>query len=231
MMFNAGGRAVPLQIIKRAGVRRMNLRVDTRQVAVRLTLPRFAPLGPAMRWVEEKRGWIEAQLDRIPDVEAIAPGMCIPLGDEELTLDWSPAYRRAPERTPGVLRIGGPVETLGPRLLRWLKQEALIRLKEETMLAAARASVVVTAAQVGDPRSRWGSCSYSGVIRYSWRLILAPDFVLKATVAHEVAHRIHMDHSPAFHAKVAEIYGADPKAARLWLRANGVKLHSFGRSY
>jgi predicted metal-dependent hydrolase len=99
------------------------------------------------------------------------------------------------------------------------------------MLAAGRANVAVTAVQVGDPRSRWGSCSYSGTIRYSWRLILAPDFVMRATVAHEVAHRVHMDHSPAFHAKVAEIYGADPKPARLWLRANGAKLHGFGRIY
>jgi predicted metal-dependent hydrolase len=81
---------------------------------------------------------------------------------------------------------------------------------------------------VGDPLSRWGSCSSSGGIRYSWRLILAPDWVRRATVAHEVAHRVHMNHSPAFHALVADLLGADPKPARSWLRSNGPLLHRIG---
>ena len=83
---------------------------------------------------------------------------------------------------------------------------------------------------VGDPLSRWGSCSSSGAIRYSWRLILAPDFVRRATVAHEVAHRVHMNHGPAFHALVETLFEADPKPARLWLRREGARLHRFGRA-
>ena len=80
---------------------------------------------------------------------------------------------------------------------------------------------------VGDPRSRWGSCASSGAIRYSWRLILAPPDVRRATVAHELAHLLHMDHSAAFHAAHARILGADPRPARAWLRANGAGLHRY----
>ncbi|HVJ02987.1 MAG TPA: M48 family metallopeptidase, partial [Sphingomonas sp.] len=82
---------------------------------------------------------------------------------------------------------------------------------------------------IGDPRGRWGSCASSGAIRYSWRLILAPQHVRRATVAHEVAHRIHMNHSPAFHRLVALLYEADPTPAREWLRRNGAMLHRVGR--
>ena len=76
--------------------------------------------------------------------------------------------------------------------------------------------------------SRWGSCASTGTIRYSWRLILAPAFVRRATVAHEVAHLVHMNHAPAFHALVAEILGSDPRPARAWLRREGAALHRFG---
>jgi predicted metal-dependent hydrolase len=82
---------------------------------------------------------------------------------------------------------------------------------------------------VGDTLSRWGSCSSSGAIRYSWRLILAPPEVRRATAAHEVAHRVHMNHSPAFHGLVAELFGADPKPQRDWLRREGAGLHRLGR--
>lgn len=229
IVFGDTGRPVPLLIVRKARVRRMNLRIDTAKAVVRLTLPRFAPLGPALRWVEEKRGWVEAQLGRLPEGSPIRSGSTVPFGDQTLTLDWAPTHSRMPKVVGDRLMVGGPEPGLAERVMRWLRKEALARLASETRLAAARAGVSVERVGVGDPASRWGSCSASGAIRYSWRLILAPDFVLRATVAHEVAHRIHMNHSPAFHAKVAEIFGEDPKPARLWLRRNGPELHGFGR--
>jgi len=83
---------------------------------------------------------------------------------------------------------------------------------------------------IGDPKGRWGSCASSGAIRYSWRLILAPGWVRRATVAHEVAHRVHMNHAPVFHALVAELLEDHPTPARAWLRTHGAALHWFGRS-
>ena len=83
---------------------------------------------------------------------------------------------------------------------------------------------------VGDARSRWGSCSTGGDIRYSWRLILAPPEVRRATVAHEVAHRLHMNHGPDFHAAVAHLFGRDPAPERRWLREHGAALHAIGRA-
>jgi predicted metal-dependent hydrolase len=89
--------------------------------------------------------------------------------------------------------------------------------------------VTVGRVSIGDPRARWGSCSASGDIRYSWRLILAPKEVREATVAHEVAHRLHMDHSPAFHAAVVKLLGRDPAPENRWLRAHGAALYWLGR--
>ena len=109
---------------------------------------------------------------------------------------------------------------------RWLKREALRLLSAETAEFAAKAGVRVTRVGIGDPRSRWGSCAASGAIRYSWRLILAPAEIRRATVAHEVAHLRHLDHSPEFHAFHAELYGGETRSARRWLRMHGPALHA-----
>ena len=133
-------------------------------------------------------------------------------------------------REDGRLLAQGPAETLARRVELWLRREALRVLSEETAEFAAKAGVTVAQVAVGDPRGRWGSCAGTGVIRYSWRLILAPGFVRRATVAHEVAHRVHMNHGPAFHALDRELLGTDPAPARAWLRSHGAGLHWFGRS-
>ena len=80
---------------------------------------------------------------------------------------------------------------------------------------------------VGDPRSRWGSCTHDGDLRYSWRLVMAPNHVRRATVAHEVAHLRHMDHGAGFHALVDELHDGDVAAARGWLRREGRGLHRY----
>src|SRR5205814_1184509 len=112
------------------------------------------------------------------------------------------------------LVCGGPLEGLSRRIETWLKRRALAVLSEETAHYAALAAVTVSRVSVADPKSRWGSCASSGAIRYSWRLILMPPHVRRATVAHEVAHRLEMNHSPAFHAAVRRLFGEDPAPAR-----------------
>jgi predicted metal-dependent hydrolase len=116
------------------------------------------------------------------------------------------------------------------RLLRWLRASAKDILEADTREIAATQSITIASVSVGDPKARWGSCTSSGDIRYSWRLILAPAYVRRATVAHEVAHRIHMDHSRAFHRLAATLYGGDPSPAREWLRRHGARLYWFGRA-
>jgi predicted metal-dependent hydrolase len=88
--------------------------------------------------------------------------------------------------------------------------------------------VEVARVAVADQRSRWGSCSSTGAIRYSWRLILAPEHVRRATAAHEVAHRVHMNHGPEFHALVDDLFGSSVRPANDWLRRHGAALHRIG---
>jgi hypothetical protein len=208
----------------------MRLRVDHRTGTVLLTVPRRVSHKRALDWATGQRQWIEDALAAVAPTVAIGPGTTLPLEGEPHLVDWDPTRQRRIELRGARLVAGGPEEGLEARIMRWLKTRARDVLSEETAFYAARAGRKAARVSVGDPLSRWGSCSSSGAIRYSWRLILAPAFVRRATVAHEVAHLVHMNHAPAFHALVEEILGEDPRPARLWLRREGASLHRIGRS-
>jgi predicted metal-dependent hydrolase len=219
-----------LDIVRHARARRAKLSVDPASGRIRLTLPQRASMRDALRWAEQQRGWIDAQRARLPQAVPFVPGTEIPFDDAMLIIEWQETAPRRVDRIGDRLRVGGPADRVPARVLAWLKREALRMLSEETAEFAARAGVRVSGVGIGDARARWGSCASHGMIRYSWRLILAPRFVRRATVAHEVAHRIHMNHGPAFQALVEELDERDPVESRAWLRRNGAALHWFGRA-
>ena len=80
---------------------------------------------------------------------------------------------------------------------------------------------------VRDQSSRWGSCSSTGVLSFSWRLILAPPFVLDYLAAHEVAHLVEMNHSARFWRVVAKVC-SHVERAKSWLDTHGNDLHRYG---
>ena len=218
-----------MTVRRSALARRMRLAVDPRDGAVRLTLPRRAALAPALKWAESQRAWVERALAKLPAHETLGPGSIIPFEGEELRIEWHAGGSRTVRREGGLLIVGGPEEMVKARVLRWLRAEAARTLETETRRVAARAGVTVGRVRVGDPRSRWGSCSSSGDIAYSWRLILMPPAVREATVVHEVAHRLHMHHGPEFHEEVRRLLGRDPKTERAWLKTQGAAMHRVGR--
>jgi predicted metal-dependent hydrolase len=219
---------MPVTLKVSARARRMRLSVDPRTRKVLLTVPRRTSQRRALAWASDHRAWIEAALAGIPAETAFAPGANVPLYGIPHRIDWDPALPRRIERGEGRLVAGGPAEGLDRRILRWLKGHARDLLDRETREFAHLAGVMASRVGIGDPVSRWGSCSGKGGIRYSWRLILAPDFVRRATVAHEVAHLVHLHHGPEFHRLVEQLLGADPKPARAWLTREGAALHRIG---
>ena len=223
-----GGVAYPLKVRRHARTRAFHLSVDPAKGEIRLGLPPGVSLRKAIKWAGEQQDWLERQLATAPSTILLVPDAVFPLEGREVRIDWSPKRPRKVVRHADCLQLGGPFDSISPRLLRWLRELARETLVRETEEYAGTAGLNLGTVSVGDPRSRWGSCSSNGNIRYSWRLICAPPFVRQATVAHEVVHLAHMDHSAAFHAKHAEIYGGDPRPARKWLRQNGAMLHRIG---
>ena len=219
-----------IDIVRHPTARALRLSVDPATGRVRLVVPRRAALKPAIAWAQGKRDWIERQRAALPQAVPDAPGVRMCVADEPVEIVRDEGPRRALVRDGERLLVAGPIDTMPRRVEAWLKRVALGQLTSDTAEFAAKAGVSVSQVAIGDARGRWGSCSGSGTIRYSWRLILAPGWVRRATVAHEVAHRVHMNHGREFHALVATLLGDDPAPARAWLARHGAALHWVGRS-
>ncbi|HEX2813100.1 MAG TPA: M48 family metallopeptidase [Sphingopyxis sp.] len=217
----------PVRLVHHAQSRRYKLIFDGARGELRLTLPRRANAARALKWASEQQGWLAEQVGKAAMPLLVGPGAAVPLFGAPRRIDWSAAAPRAVRLADDALIVGGPADTVGRRIERWLKAEALALMTRESREIAERAGLRVGRVGVGDPRSRWGSCTHDGDLRYSWRLVMAPDHVRRATVAHEVAHLRHMDHGAAFHALVDELHDGDVGAARAWLRREGRGLHRY----
>jgi predicted metal-dependent hydrolase len=127
-----------------------------------------------------------------------------------------------------VLRVSGRSEHAPRRVEDFLKKQARVSVSRRVAQHAAALDVKVGRITIRDASSRWGSCSTSGAMSFSWRLILAPLFVLNYVAAHEVAHLREMNHSRRFWRLVDQLVGREEAdEAQVWLRKNGAELHRY----
>jgi len=212
--------------------RRYTLRIHAASREVVLTLPPRGSLREARAFAERHGAWIAARLGRLPAAVPFADGTVVPLRG----VDHRIAHRRAARGTvwrelgadgTPLLCVAGETPHVGRRVADYLKREAKRDLEAATRSYAQKLGVTVRRVSIRDQSSRWGSCSTSGVLSYSWRLILAPPFVLDYLAAHEVAHLLEMNHSPRFWRTVLRVC-PDARCAKVWLDAHGAGLHRYG---
>jgi predicted metal-dependent hydrolase len=227
MVITVDGRDIPLIAQRHARARRLRLRFDGASGVLRLTVPPRGSMTSARSWAAEQHDWIARQLASSISRECAIPGALLPFDGVLRRIDWQADAPRRPEVMTDHIVLGGPESGVGRRLARWLAEEARTEFTEATTRLCADAGLPLAGVSIGNPRSRWGSCSSTGQIRYSWRLMMAPAFVRQSVVAHEAAHLRHLDHSPRFHALAAELLGTDPAPARAWLKQNATQLHAW----
>ena len=220
---------LPVAVRVHPRARRVKLRLDQARDLLLLTCPPRSSRRAALDWAAGQRDWVLAQLAEAEPPVALEPGVLIPLEGSETRLVWLEHGSRIVTLSGDALACGGPRDAFARRIENWLRHRARDLLSADTAAAARRAGVSVRRVSIGDAGSRWGSCSASGSIRYNWRLVLAPPDVRRWVVAHEVAHRLHMNHGPAFKALEAELFDGDAEAARLLLRRVGPRLRRIGR--
>ena len=223
------GFAWPVELRVHPTARALRLRVDEARGLLTLTCPRRVSRRAALDWAQRQAQWVEQQLAKLAPATPFVPGEVIMVEGRSVTVAWREAWPRTPTLVADVLRCGGPEIGLAARIELHLRKQARERLSRQTALTAARAGVTVRSVAVGDASSRWGSCSASGSIRYNWRLLLAPPHLLDWVVAHEVAHRVHMNHGAEFRALEAMLFDGNVAAARAELRALGPRLKRIGR--
>lgn len=219
-----GDPPIPLVLRRSARAKRISLRISQLDGRVTLTLPKRLAEGEALAFARSKEGWIRKHLAARGVDVAVGLGAQVPVGGHVLEVV-AGAGRRV-QIGEAQIAVPGPADRVGVRLGAYLREVARDRLAGACDDYAARLGKPYARITLRDTRSRWGSCTSDGGLMFSWRLIMTPPEVLDYVAAHEVAHLAQMNHSPAFWAEVARIYG--PYAApRRWLRQHGSDLHRY----
>lgn len=196
-----------------------------------LTVPKHGRWNEAEAFLNRQVNWLAARLKRAAPRVSFAPGELVPLRGVGHRIHPTGKLRGRVEVTeidgePALL-VPGDAEHIARRLIEWLKAEAHIDLTARSAVHATTLGVEVTSIAMRSQSTRWGSCSSSGKLNYNWRLILAPPHVLDYVAAHEVAHLLEMNHSPAFWDAVEDAL-PDMSRGRAWLKAHGKDLMAYG---
>lgn len=192
-----------------------------------LTVPGYGRWPEAQAFLDRQAGWLMARIERAPEPIPFADGAVIPVRGVLHTIRSTGRVRGTVDQRGKSLYVPGAPEHQTRRLTDWLKVEAEADLRERVAIHARTLRVNVTSLRLRSQSSRWGSCSSTGRLNFNWRLILAPPHVLDYVAAHEVAHLVEMNHSPAFWATVKRAL-PDMDRGRLWLKTHGRDLMAYG---
>jgi predicted metal-dependent hydrolase len=226
------GQAFQVALRRRSTAKRITLRVSNATGDVVLTVPERTDLRVAQRFVDSHGDWIVHRLAKVPKRVEFRPGATVPLrGQGHKIVHWSgiraPTQAMTAPTGEPIIAVAGDRPHLPRRIRDFLEAEAKRDLTAAVRRHTAKLGVEAKRITVRDTTSRWGSCSATGALSFSWRLILAPPFVLDYLAAHEVAHLRELNHSHRFWRLVHQLCPRTEEAER-WLKRHGSELHRFG---
>lgn len=219
-------RRLPLIFLQNKRARRIIIRLDHGASRIVVVLPARATRQQAHRFLLANKGWIRDRLDLMPPRRRFRHGAVIPFLGREHRIRHRPRAAGV-WQADGVIHVGGPREELARRVGEWLRTEARRELLRRAKAKAQRLGRPIAGVTLRDPKTRWGSCSPSGVLSFSWRLVLAPRTVVDYVVAHEVAHLKELNHGQRFW-KLTGTLTRHAASARAWLMAQGPALQRYG---
>ena len=214
--------SVPYRIRRSDRARRIRVSVDGNG-DIEVVLPRRSPERHAAEAVKELAPWIERRRRAVARVAlevARTPGT-VPYLGESLRLVPEPGRTRVHRRGDALLVPEGDPR---PALERWYRRRAKAEIGPRLDAATRRAGSRYTGLTIRGQRTRWASCSSTGMMSFNWRLLLAPPEILDYVVEHEVCHLEVMDHSPRFWRLLAS-RSPDWRAHSAWLRRYGPTLN------
>lgn len=225
-----GGQPVSIAVRVSERARSYRLSIPHRGGPV-LTVPRHGRWSEAEAFLNRQTAWLEARLKRVAPAIAFVAGETIPVrGIPHLIVATGHLRGRvetAIQDGMPVLLVPGAPQHQPRRLMDWLRSEAETGLGARVLVHSRALGVTAKSVRLRSQSTRWGSCASSGRLNFNWRLILAPPFVLDYVAAHEVAHLVHMNHSPSFWAAVERAL-PDMARGRAWLKAHGSELMAYG---
>ncbi len=207
--------------------RKLTLRIDKKERIAVLTIPKYCSRKKAVSFVESHQDWVLDNLRRIPEFKSFQENENISIfGKSYQIVHTDIRGNTRLDKKNKILYISGGKEFLHRRVKDFIKKEALAEFTKRSVEMAEKIGKTVHNVCIKDTKSRWASCSSLNNINYSWRLALAPEYVIRYIVAHEVSHLKHQDHSAYFWALV-EFLEEDADKGKEWLTENGHLLYVY----
>jgi predicted metal-dependent hydrolase len=236
-------------LLKELGTRRVSvagtvyavrLRQSQRAHSIRITVAAGRPVevvlargmgeSEALAFLLEKRDWLAAKTAELHGRPHNALGLDRPgvvwVGGEAIPVERREGPKPSARLDRGCLLVGGPKEAAPAAIERWYRREARLHIGEAVHAEARALGVRPGRLSIRDQRTRWGSCSPSGSLSFSWRLLLTPPAVLDYVVVHELCHLEVLDHSRRFW-RMVEQARPDWRAQRDWLREYGPEIGDY----
>ncbi|MHC2411146.1 putative metal-dependent hydrolase [Bradyrhizobium diazoefficiens] len=183
LVITHGSQFFAIRLRRHRRARRYTLRIHPSDREAILTMPPRGTLAEAKDFAQRHGAWIAARLGRLPKAAPFQPGTVIPLrGVPHRIVHRAGArgtvWTEVRDSGERILCVAGGVEHADRRVHDFLKREARHDLQRSAEAYAAELGVRVKRLSIRDQSSRWGSCTSAGSLSFSWRLILAPPFVL-----------------------------------------------------
>jgi predicted metal-dependent hydrolase len=218
-VLTIGGAAVPFELRRSSRRRTLGLTVTPHQV--RIHAPSWTPRAEIEHYVLRQRDWLKRAWQRMQaraPTPAAEPLSRVRYLGRVLEIERRDSLFTEVQRDGDTLRVHAPLYADVPALVReWLYNRATMLLAWRLRRVARRAGCRPNRFALSDAQTQWGSCTRRGHVRLNWRLVQAPLAVIDYVAAHELAHLVHLDHSPRFWAQVAE-WCPDALARRTELR-------------
>ncbi len=232
LLVKHGSQIFSVRLRRHRRARRYTLRIHPSDREAILTMPPRGNLADAKDFAHRHGAWIAARLGRLPKAAPFQHGTVIPLRGVphrivHRAVSRGTVWLETRDSGEKIICVAGDEDFIDRRVHDFLKREARKDLQKASAHYAAQLGVKVKRISIRDQSSRWGSCTSAGSLSYSWRLILAPPFVLDYLAAHEVAHLVEMNHSAKFWRVVGRVCGAVDRA-KAWLDTHGNDLHRYG---
>lgn len=227
--LHLGDTNVTLRVKHNPRARRMILKIDHTSGEVHVTAPTKKSMKDAPGFVAREEAWVRSKLAELPERQTFVAGARIPLQGIPTTICHHPERRRGVwhDQKLATLGVSGDAEFVARRVTDWLRREARRLLIEAVSRFTQAQGLSLPKITIRDTTSRWGSCSSTGALSFSWRLVLAPPEILTYVAAHETAHLTHLNHSKAFWT-LLESLDPDYKSAEAWIKKNALELFRYG---
>lgn len=221
--------------VKRTG-RRKTVAIRIAEGSVHLTVPMRLSEKRITLLIAQKDNWIRKKLAQDAEkpqlrLRAFVSGEIFPYLGKDYRLELSAGARGEVRLKHGRLRLTVPEKLQGEsgrqyiknQLARWYRDRATGWLDVKTREFSGQLGVQPTHVEVKYFKSRWGSCSMDGTIKFNWRIIMAPHRIVDYLVVHELAHLVHHNHSPDYW-RTVEHSLPNYRELRRWLKEKGAFL-------